>query len=135
MAAVYSREIGEQYDCGDCARAPSLWEERGRCVGPLPEGVRGLSLRMDSDVYGHADYPVEFTTCPRGLLRADLRPVEAATAVIVSHAAAAELDKRYPDVPGRIYDLVQVMRRTEAERSKAEAEARTREIKNRHGSD
>lgn len=131
-AAVYAREIlGDgtpdspgQYDCAACSRDPQLWDRRGRCVGPVPERDSLLSLRIERrGAPQGSDYGERFDTCPRGLLRADLRPREVAVAQVVSQAAAADVDKRWPDVPARLYGLLREWRGAEADRMRSETEA------------
>ncbi len=122
-AAVYSREIvGEnddgQYSCTSCAYSPAVFAERGRCVG-TPAGPLTLRVETEGAAPG-SDYGVRFDVCPRGLLREDLRPREVTTARIVSHAAAAEVDKRWPDLPARLAGLLGVWRRAENDRNRDE---------------
>lgn len=91
-------------------------------------------IRVDIDgVATTSAYPEKFTTCPMGLLRADLRPDAVAVATIALHAAAADMDKRYPDVPARIFALVREVRIAEGEKMRAEFKARDEGRKN-HGS-
>lgn len=135
-AAVYAREIREQYDCGECAANSYTWDERGRCLGPILDNGNPavVHLRMDGPTYpAGAEYPEDFATCPMGLLRADLRPRETAVASIVSHAAAAEVDKRYPAIPARLSSLIGRWRLTENSRLRAEHEASVRGIEERRG--
>lgn len=126
-AAVYSREIagtdGEpgQYDCTSCAYSPAMFAERGRCVGE-PAGPLTLRVETPGAAPG-SDYSVRFDVCPRGLLRADLRPREVLTARVVSHAAAAEVDKRWPDLPARLSGLLGIWRHAEADRQRDEMNA------------
>jgi elongation factor P hydroxylase len=78
-----------------------------------------------------AVYPEEFATCPMGLLRGDLRPDEVAFALQVSHAAAADVDKRWPDVPARLYAAVREWRNAESDKMRAEHEARMAKVAHR----
>lgn len=125
-AAVYAREIREQYDCGRCQVDPSEWDRLGRCVEPIMcDGeAGGVRLRIDGKhVPAGAEYPETFATCPMGLLRADLRHDAVAVATLVSHAAAAEVDKRWPAIPARLASLLHRWRVTEAGRMMADHEA------------
>lgn len=125
---MYAREIGEQYDCAQCHASTHEWTRLGRCTGPLPDGGV-VKLRVDlPDKAGAGEYPEEFATCPMGLLRADLDPEAHQVAVLVSQAAAAEVDKRWPDVPAKLYGLLREWREAEAGRMTAEHEARLKGI-------
>lgn len=122
---MYSREIESQYDCGLCHASGYKWAERGKCINTRPDGgVVPLRVDLDGDGSGTAVYPEEFATCPKGLLRGDMRPDETAVAILVSHAAAAEVEKRWPDVPARLYSLLREWRDAEGGRMRAEHEAR-----------
>ncbi len=135
-AAVYAREIREQFDCGQCAANGAEWERLGKCLGPILENGEpaAVALRMDHERYGTAEYPETFETCPMGLLRADLRPREVAIAGLVSHAAAADVDKRWPDLPARLSSLVVRWRVTESQKLRAEHEASMKTLGARRGS-
>lgn len=128
---MYSREIAAQYDCKACEASTSEWDRLGRCTGPIPDGVVQLRVELDG-VSSTAVYPEEFATCPMGLLRGDLRPDEVSVAGIVSHAAAAEVDKRWPDVPAKLYALIREWRDAEVGRMRAEHEARMEGMKGGH---
>lgn len=131
-AAVYAREIREQFDCGQCQTWPAEWERLGHCVEPIPDGV--VKLRVEGKhVAAGSEYPEEFATCPMGLLRFDLRPDAVTVATIVSHAAAAEADKRWPAIPARLTALLQRWRCAEADRIRAEHEAHMRGMEDRSG--
>ncbi len=130
---MYSREIAAQYDCTDCARSAWEWGRRGHCTGPLPdEGMEQLRVDMD-EATGTDVYPEEFRSCPRGMLRGDLLRDAVSVATLVSHAAAAEVDKRWPDVPARLYALLREWRDAEAGRMRAEHESRMAGLKGSHG--
>lgn len=131
-AAVYAREIREQLDCGQCHASPQEWERLGRCVEPIPEGV--FRLRIEGKhVPPGMEYPAEFTTCPMGLLRHDLRPDAVSVAHLVSHAAAAEVDKRWPNIPARLSSLLARWRAAEGERIRAEHDAHMKAMEAPHG--
>ncbi len=138
IAAVYAHEIAEQFTCADCAASPAKWERLGRCTGEIPLGFETVSLvvrdhKNKRDV--RMAYPGPdgggrgWAQCPMGWLREDLRP-EARTARIVSHAMAADYDKRWPDVLNRMYQLVLKWRNADAAKDRARFEAE-REVANR----
>ncbi len=133
-AAVHAAEIAEQFRCEDCARDASLFDRRGRCTGDVPGGL----LVTTFDVYDYKakasrreTYPGPdndgrgWAQCPMGWMREDLRP-EARIARIVTHAVAADVDKRWPDVPNRLYQLVLKHRNADAAKDKARHEAERR---------
>lgn len=131
-AAVYAREIREQFDCGQCEHAPAEWERLGQCVQAIPDGV--VKLRIEGKhVPPGAEYPAEFATCPMGLLRHDLRPDAVSVAHLVSHAAAAEVDKRWPNIPARLASLLARWRVAEGERIRAEHDAHMRAMEEPRG--
>lgn len=97
------------------------------------DGVVQLRVVLDGVEDSTAAYPEEFATCPRGLLRGDLRPDDVAVATLVSHAAAADVDKRWPDVPAKLYALLREWRDAEVGKQRAEHEARMAGLKGGHG--
>jgi hypothetical protein len=110
MAAVYSDVItgGGSWDCETCGLMPDEWERRGRCVrlfSDAPEQLPVVVKRKGHDVSTRKAYPAKFDQCPRSLLRRDLYPAEVSTAVLVSQAAHAEVKRRWPDVPARLWEL------------------------------
>jgi len=128
---VYAREIDAQYDCRECEASAHEWTQRGRCTGALPEGgVVQLRVDLDGQSTSHA-YPQEFASCPKGLLRSDKSGDAVAVATMVSHAANAEMDKRYPDVPNRMLALLHEWRQAEAGRMRAEQDARMEVVRRR----
>ena len=121
---MYAREIDAQYDCRECHASAYEWAQRGHCTEARPDGG-SVQLRIDVDGKTGTDaYPEMFETCPKGLLRADLHSDEVTIAAIVSSAAAAEVEKRWPDVPARLYALLREWREAEGARMTAEHEAR-----------
>ena len=141
---MYAREIAgteaeeyrdAQYDCAACEASTHEWTLRGRCTGPVLDvggrsGKAVLAIIQDGKTDG--EFPDSWETCPRALLRPDLHPDEVAVSTLVSHAAAAEVDKRWPDVPAKLYGLLGEWRRAEAGKMRAEHEARMNGV--RHGS-
>lgn len=125
-----ARSTPGQYDCGVCEASDVEWDKRGRCLGPVPDDG-ALPLRVDvrdhraggALVTTSREYPARFSTCPRALLRPDLLPDRGALAQVVAQAAAAEVDRRWPDVPAKVWALVQVQRRAQLERAEAQREA------------
>lgn len=124
-----ARSSPGQYECSDCERSDQLWRERGQCTGPIPgDGVATLrvdvrDLRTRTLVTTTRSYPSRFETCPRALLRPDLLLDRGALALVVSQAVAADVDQRWPDVPAKLWSLVQVQRRATLERMEALREA------------
>lgn len=110
MAAVYSDVIlsSGSWDCETCGHNPAEWTRRGRCTGPIANGVEQLLVTIrrkgGEQTIPHA-YPVEFDQCPAGLLRADLHPTEVTVAGLVTQAVRAEVKRRWPDVPAKLWEL------------------------------
>lgn len=109
-AAVYSDVIlsSGQWDCETCSHNPAEWARRGKCIGPVANGVEELPitiLRKGQEVSTAEAYPAEFVQCPRGLLRADLFPHEVTIAALATQAVRAEVKHRWPDVPAKLWSL------------------------------
>jgi hypothetical protein len=124
-----ARSTPGQYDCAACAASDDEWRARGRCVGARPDGgvaalrVDVRDLRAGALVTTAREYPARFETCPRALLRPDLLPDRGALAQLVAQATAAEIDRRWPDIPAKLWSLIQTQRRAQVSRLEAQREA------------
>jgi hypothetical protein len=135
MAAVFSDVItgSGRWDCEACSQYPKEWDRRGRCVGPIADGPEGLLVTIRRRPKGASEYAsqetgkaypdLEFDQCPRALLRPEVFPAEVAAAHIVSQAVHAEVHKRWPELPGRLWQLVSQWNVLRLRREGAEREA------------
>lgn len=133
-AVVHAAEIEATFRCEECAEDQALYEQRGRCVGQMPSPLPLPVWVRDSE--GHAVLSTRyfddllFETCPRGLLRSDLNGDALAAVGVALRAEKGEIRRRWPDVPGRLWQLAHAAESARAQRDlaiqRASAEMRKR---------